>query len=120
LFAAAKNVDKYIASVSANLALFKAIGAEAAGSCETVSGHNYAGQLMLWKAFPSVTAALMGADKYNPTKAPMSMTRQRDFKYGTTWAPLKPFPRMDPGYERATNQGLSSQSACFYRRHSKA
>ena len=101
LFVAAKNVDKYIASVSANPAPFKAIGAEAAGYCETISGHDYSGQLMLWNAFPSVTAALIGSEKYNPTKAPMSMARQRDFKYGATWAPLKPFPRLDPGYERA-------------------
>jgi len=101
LVVTAKDVDKYIASVSANPALFEAIGAQAAGYCETVSGHDDSGQLMLWNAFPSVTAALMGAEKYNPTKAPRAMASQRDFKYSATWAPLKPFPRLDPGYERA-------------------
>ena len=101
LFVAANDVDRYIASVTANPALFKAIGAQAAGYCETVSGQDYSGQLMMWNAFPSATAALMGSEKYNPAKAPKVMASQRDFKYGATWAPLKPFPRLDPGYERA-------------------
>jgi hypothetical protein len=101
LFVAAKDVDSYIASVRSNPALFKAIGAQAAGYCETVSGQDYSGQVMLWNAFSSVTAAMLGAEKYNPSKAPKAMASQRDFKYGATWAPLKPFPRLDPGYERA-------------------
>jgi len=101
LFVAANDVDRYIASVTANPALFEAIGAQAAGYCETVSGQDYSGQLMMWNAFPSATAALMGSEKYNPAKAPKAMASQRDFKYGATWAPLKPFPRLDPGYERA-------------------
>ncbi len=29
------------------------------------------------------------------------MANMREFKYGATWAPLKGFPRLDPGYERA-------------------
>ena len=90
----------YIESVKANPALFEMIGAEAAGYCETISGRDYVGQLMLWNAFPSVTSAIVGASKYDPSKAPADMASQREFKYGATWAPLKPFPRLDPGYER--------------------
>ena len=56
---------------------------------------------MIWNAFGSVTDALVGASKYDASKAPADMASQRDFKYGATWAPLKPFPRLDPGYERA-------------------
>ena len=56
---------------------------------------------MIWNAFGSVTDALVRASKYDASKAPADMASQRDFKYGATWAPLKPFPRLDPGYERA-------------------
>ena len=101
LFVAAKDVDSYIESVKSNPALFEMIGAQAAGYCETISGRDYVGQLMLWNAFPSVTSAIVGASKYDPSKAPEDMASQREFKYGATWVPLKPFPRLDPGYERA-------------------
>ena len=101
LFVAAKDPESYIASVKANPALFDLIGAQAAGYCATISGRDYMGQVMMWNAFPSVTSALVGASKYDPTKASAEMAAQREFKYGATWAPLKPFPRLDPGYERA-------------------
>lgn len=107
LFVVAKDTEKYIESVKSNLALFELIGADAAGYCETISGRDQAGELMLWNAFPNVTSALKGASKYDPSKAPKAMARQREFKYGTTWAPLKPFPRLDPGYERAMRVKIS-------------
>ena len=101
LFVAAKNVEDYINSVKSNTALFEAIGTDAAGYCETISGRDEVGQLMIWNAFGSVTDALVGASKYDASKAPADMASQREFRYGATWAPLKPFPRLDPGYERA-------------------
>lgn len=101
LFVAAKDPESYIESVKSNPALFDMIGADAAGYCATISGRDYMGQVMMWNAFPSVTSALVGASKYDPAKASAKMAAQRDFKYGATWAPLKPFPRLDPGYERA-------------------
>jgi hypothetical protein len=107
LFVVAKDTEKYIESVKSNPDLFKLIGADAAGYCETISGREKAGQLMLWNAFPNVTSALKGASKYDPSKAPKAMARQREFKYGATWAPLKPFPRLDPGYERAMRVKIS-------------
>ena len=110
LFVAAKDVESYIESVKSNPALFEMIGAEAAGYCETISGRDYVGQLMLWNAFPSVTSAIVGASKYDPSKAPADMASQREFKYGATWAPLKPFPRLDPGYERAMRIKISPEN----------
>ena len=101
LFVAAKDVESYIESVKSNQALFEMIGAQAAGYCETISGRDHVGQLMLWNAFPDVTSAIVGASKYDPSKAPAEMASQREFKYAATWAPLKPFARLDPGYERA-------------------
>ena len=110
LFVAAKDVESYIESVKSNPALFEMICAEAAGYCETISGRDYVGQLMLWNAFPSVTSAIVGASKYDPSKAPADMASQREFKYGATWAPLKPFPRLDPGYERAMRIKVSQRT----------
>lgn len=107
LFVVAKDPEKYIESVKSNLALFESIGADAAGYCETISGRDQPGQLMMWNAFPDVTSALKGSMKYDPSKAPKAMARQREFKYGATWAPLKPFARLDPGYERAMRVKIS-------------
>ena len=101
LMVSAKDTDTYLKSVKSNPALFKAIGADAGGYCRTVSGQDYPGQLMIWSAFPNVTAALAGAGKYDPSNAPRAMANMREFKYGATWAPLKGFSRIDPGYERA-------------------
>ena len=67
LFVAAKDVESYIESVKANPALFEMIGAEAAGYCETISGRDYVGQLMLWNAFPNVTSAIVGASTVSYT-----------------------------------------------------
>lgn len=97
----APNTEAYINSVKANTDLYKLIGADAAGYCETISGRDYKGQLMMWSAFSDVTSALKGAANYDPSKAPKEMEDMREFKYGATWAPIKPFPRLDPGYERA-------------------
>ena len=107
LFVAAKDPESYIESVASNPALFEMIGAQAAGYCETISGRDYTGQIMMWNAFPSVSSAMIGASKYDPSKAPAEMASQRDFKYGTTWIPLKAFPRLDPGYERAMRIKIS-------------
>ena len=103
----AKDTSKYIEAVKSNTALYETIGADAAGYCETISGRDYAGQLMMWSAYSDVTSAIKGASKYDPSKASKQMANMREFKYGTTWAPLKPFPRLDPGYERAMRLKIS-------------
>lgn len=103
----AKDTSKYIEAVKSNPALYEAIGADAAGYCETISGRDYPGQLMMWSAFSDVTTAIKGASKYDPSKASRQMANLREFKYGATWAPLKPFPRLDPGYERAMRLKIS-------------
>jgi hypothetical protein len=110
LFVVAKDVGGYIKSVKSNPALFEEIGADAAGYCETISGRDQTGQLMIWNAFSSVTNALVAGSKYDASKAPADMASQREFKYGTTWAPLKPFPRLDPGYERAMRIKINSEN----------
>ncbi len=110
LFVSAADVDAYIDSVKSSTALFEAIGSDAAGYCETISGRDEVGQLMIWNAFESVTDALVGGSKYDASKAAPDMASQREFKYTATWAPLKPFPRLDPGYERAMRIKLKPEN----------
>ena len=110
LFVSTTDVDSYIASVKSSTALFEAIGSDAAGYCETISGRDEVGQLMIWNAFGSVTDALVGGSKYDASKAAPDMASQREFKYTATWAPLKPFPRLDPGYERAMRIKLKPEN----------
>jgi len=99
LMIAAPNIDKYVETLKANTSALAATGATDAGVCVTKSGNEYDGQMMVWSAFPSVEAALVGSLNYDPQKAPSAFSRLRDIKYGVTWKPLKPF-RLDPGYER--------------------
>ena len=110
LFVSTKDVEGYINSVKSSTAIFEAIGSDAAGYCETISGRDEVGQLMIWNAFGSVTDALVGGSKYDASKAAPDMASQRDFKYTATWAPLKPFPRLDPGYERAMRIKLKPEN----------
>lgn len=110
LFVSAKDVEGYINSVKSSTTLFEAIGSDAAGYCETISGRDEVGQLMIWNAFGSVTDALVGGSKYDASKAPADMASQRQFKYTAIWAPLKPFPRLDPGYERAMRIKLKPEN----------
>ena len=110
LFVSAADVDGYIDSVKSSTALFEAIGSDAAGYCETISGRDEVGQLMIWNAFGSVTDALVGGSKYDASKAAPDMASQREFKYTATWSPLKPFPRLDPGYERAMRIKLKPEN----------
>ena len=72
LFVAAKDVERYIESVKSNPALFEMIGAEAAGYCETISGRDYVGQLMLWNAFPSVTRPLSAPQNTIQARHPLT------------------------------------------------
>ena len=77
LFVAAADVDGYIDSVKSSTALFEAIGSDAAGYCETISGRDEVGQLMIWNSFGSVTDALVGGSKYDASKAAPDMASQR-------------------------------------------
>ena len=104
---AAKDTDKYLKSNASNPALFELVGADAAGYCRTVSGHDYPGQVMVWTAFPNVTAALVGGSKYDPSNAPRATAKLREFKYNFTVVPIKAFARLDPGYERVTRIKVS-------------
>ena len=99
LMLASPDIDKYVDTLKSNTSAFSATGASDAGVCITRSGNEYAGQMMVWSAFPSVEAALVGSLKYDPQQAPESFAQLREPKYGVTWKAAKPW-RLDPGYER--------------------
>ena len=98
LYVSATDVDKYVSFLRSNSDAFKAIGSSDAGVCITRSGNQYPGQMMIWNAFPSVEAAMIGSLKYDPYKAKGPISKLRKVKHSTIWKSLKSF-RLDPGHE---------------------
>ena len=98
LYVAAADVDKYTDFLRENSDAFKAIGSSDAGVCITRSGNQYPGQMMVWNAFPSVEAAMIGSLKYDPNTATGQITKMRELKHSTIWKSLKSF-RLEPGHE---------------------
>ena len=98
LYVSASDVDKYVSFLRKNSDAFKAIGSSDAGVCITRSGNQYTGQMMIWNAFPSVEAAMIGSLKYDPYKATGPISNLRNIKHSTIWKSLKSF-RLDPGHE---------------------
>lgn len=106
---ASPDIGKYVDAMKKNVAPFQAMGASGAGYCVTQTGHEYDGQMMVWSAFSSVQAALVGGTKYDPSTAPRMFAKLRDVKYSVTWKPLKPFKLM-PGYERVQRVRVAPQN----------
>ena len=98
LYVSASDVDKYVSFLRKNSDAFKAIGSSDAGVCITRSGNQYPGQMMIWNAFPSVEAAMIGSLKYDPYKATGPISNLRKIKHSTIWKSLKSF-RLEPGHE---------------------
>ena len=98
LYVSASDVDKYVSFLRKNSDAFKTIGSSDAGVCITRSGNQYPGQMMIWNAFPSVEAAMIGSLKYDPYKATGPISNLRNIKHSTIWKSLKSF-RLEPGHE---------------------
>ena len=98
IYVSASDVDKYVSFLRKNSDAFKAIGSSDAGVCITRSGNQYPGQMMIWNAFPSVEAAMIGSLKYDPYKATGPISNLRNIKHSTIWKSLKSF-RLEPGHE---------------------
>jgi len=94
----ANDVEKYVDFLRTNSSAFEAIGSSDAGVCITRSGNDYPGELMVWNAFPSVEAAMVGSLNYDPYKAGGSISKLRELKHSATWKSLKSF-RLEPGHE---------------------
>ncbi len=111
---AAPNVAKYLETVKGDIDFFGTIGSAGTGSCVTMSGHEYIGQMMIWNAYPNVKSALEGNAAYDPTQeAGRRFEHLRKVKYVTTWKPLKPF-RLDPGYERVQRVKVPAQNLAAF------
>ena len=98
LYVSASDVDKYVSFLRKNSDAFKTIGSSDAGVCITRSGNQYPGRMMIWNAFPSVEAAMIGSLKYDPYKATGPISNLRNIKHSTIWKSLKSF-KLDPGHE---------------------
>tara|TARA_B100000035_G_scaffold71737_1_gene59039 strand:+ start:1043 stop:1741 length:699 start_codon:yes stop_codon:yes gene_type:complete len=98
LYVSATDIDRYVSFLRGNSDAFKAIGSSDAGVCVTKSGNQYPGQMMIWNAFPSVEAAMIGSLKYDPYKAKGPISKLREVKHSTIWKSLKSF-RLEPGHE---------------------
>ena len=101
LYVSATDIDRYVSFLRGNSDAFKAIGSSDAGVCVTKSGNQYPGQMMIWNAFPSVEAAMIGSLKYDPYKTKGPISKLREVKHSTIWKSLKSF-RLEP----QINQGL--------------
>ena len=95
----APDIGKYVDALKNDMSAFQAMDATAGGYCQTMSGHDYPGQMMVWTGFSSIQAAMVGPTKYNPSTTTKRISKLRDVKYAVTWKPIKPF-KLAPGYER--------------------
>ena len=106
----AKNIGKYLTNLKSNTSTFKAIGADAAGTCVTHSGNNYQGEMFVWTAFSNIASAQHASTLYNPiTDASFQREKLRKVMYSVTWKPLKPF-KLNPGYERVFRMKVAPEN----------
>mgnify|MGYP001468400221 CR=1 FL=1 len=109
----ADDTAKYVDYLRANPQLFKGVGAMAAGVCITRSGNDYAGQMLVWSAYPDLASAMNANSVYDPNNAPSALARLRTVKYGVSWKGLKSF-RLDPGWERVVRVKVSPENLNAY------
>ena len=109
----ADDTAKYVDYLRTNPELFKGVGAMAAGVCITRSGNDYAGQMLVWSAYPDLASAMNANSVYDPNNAPSALARLRTVKYGASWKGLKSF-RLDPGWERVVRVKVSPENLNAY------
>ena len=109
----ADDTAKYVDYLRANPELFKGVGAMAAGVCITRSVNDYAGQMLVWSAYPDLASAMNANSVYDPNNAPSALARLRTVKYGVSWKGLKSF-RLDPGWERVVRVKVSPENLNAY------
>ena len=109
----ADDTAKYVDYLRTNPQLFKGVGAMAAGVCITRSGNDYAGQMLVWSAYPDLASAMNANSVYDPNNAPSALARLRTVKYGVSWKGLKSF-RLDPGWERVVRVKVSPENLNAY------
>ena len=106
----AKDLDAYVDYMKNNSTAFEQIGSDVAGVCVTKTGNQYAGEMFVWNAYPSIEMAFQSSEKYDPFKATDEFKKLREVMYSVTWKPLKEFD-LRPGYERLWRINLSDPMA---------
>lgn len=98
LVVAADNPRAYSAYLRKNIELLPA-GVQAAGTCVTHTGNDYAGQMFVWGVFESVQRAMESGSLFDYLNTTRELRSLRDPKYTTMFRSLKTF-NLAPGFER--------------------
>ncbi len=104
------DIKKYVSHMKNNPEIFEAVGSDVAGVCVTRSGNNYAGEMFVWNAFPSLEKALGMIEQYDPANPAPAYDDLRSVKYAAVYKPLKEFD-LDPGFERLWRLKLNDEMA---------
>ena len=79
--------------------IMSSLGAQAGGTCLTVSGHRYPNQAFAWTIFPNAAAAFKAARMYSQAPANPELDALRENVSSEFYAILKPFTKPS-GWER--------------------
>ena len=99
LMVQAQDPAAYIETLKANSSIFEELGSSVAGACVTRSGNEYSGQMFIWNAYDTISAAMASSATYDAYNASPEVAAAREVKYGATFKPLKEF-KLDPAFER--------------------
>ena len=80
----AKDLDAYVDYMKNNSTAFEQIGSDVAGVCVTKTGNQYAGEMFVWNAYPSIEMAFQSSEKYDPFKATDEFKKLRKVMYSVT------------------------------------
>ena len=95
----ADNPNAYVDVVSKNPSVFSTLGAQAGGTCVTLSGHRYPGQAFAWSIFENASAAFKGAQMFSERPRSGELNDISSVVSTEFYAILKPFT-LPSGFER--------------------
>lgn len=95
----ATDTSAYTNYLAENPGIFKALGAQAGGTCVTVSGHRYPGQAFAWSIYPDAAAAFKSAQMYSRMPRNADLDAISSVVSAEFFAILKPFS-LPSGFER--------------------
>ena len=95
----ADNPNAYVDLVSKNPQVFSSLGAQAGGTCMTLSGHRYPGQAFAWSIFENASAAFKGAQQFATRPRSEELNALSRVISTEFYAILKPFT-LPSGFER--------------------
>ena len=93
------NPQGYTQYLADNPQIMSSLGAQAGGTCLTVSGHRYPNQAFAWTIFPNAATAFKAARMYSQAPANPELDALRENVSSEFYAILKPFTKPS-GWER--------------------